>query len=98
MVARPNGFPVLFADPVPNDMEVLPAVLDVFDNHSLVLVFRVAVFLLKAFDDGQNLFAGKAFVLHRINADMVDVLFCFAAASHFPHFMKRFVQRFGPVV
>jgi hypothetical protein len=39
---------------------MLPAVLNVFNNYTLVVKHLVAVFFFTALDDGHNLFIGHA--------------------------------------
>jgi len=85
-MARPDGLSCDQAHAVPDDVKMLPPVFDMLDNHALVVEHFIAVFFFAAFNDGQHLLVGQAFVLHRVNADVVQRLFAFGAACDFPHF------------
>ena len=76
-------------------MKMLPPVLDVFNDHALVMEHFVTVFLLAAFNDGQNLLIGQVFALHRVDADMVQRLGAAGATGHFPHILKRLIEVSG---
>lgn len=55
-MAGPDRAAAHQAHAVPDDVEMLPPVLDVFNDHALVVEHLVAVFLLAAFNDGHDLF------------------------------------------
>lgn len=95
MMARPDCAASDKAYPVPDNVKMLPPVLDVFDNHALVMEHLVAVFFFAAGNNRQNLRVGQAFILHWIDADMVQRLFAFCSAGDLPHFLKRLVKVLG---
>lgn len=95
VVAGPNRSATHQTDAVPDDMKMLPPVLDVFDDHALVMKHLVAVFFLAAFNDGENLLIGQMFAFHWIDADMVQRLGASGATSDFPHFLEGLIQILG---
>lgn len=94
-MAGPDRSAAHKADAVPDDVKMLPPVLDVFNDHPLVMEHFVAVFLLAAFNDGQNLFVGQVFALHRVDADMVQRFGAGGGAGDHPHILKRLIEGLG---
>ena len=93
MMAGPDRSAAHKANAVPDHMKMLPPVLDVFNDHALVMEHFVTVFLLAAFNDGQNLLIGQVFALHRVDADMVQRL---GAAGATGHFIYSAADRYPP--
>ena len=94
-MAGPNCSAAHKADAVPDNVEVLPPVFDVFNDHALVMEQLVAILLLAAFNDGQHLFIGQALVLHWVDADMVQRFAAVGTAGDFPHFLECLVEVLG---
>ncbi len=92
---RPDRTTAYQTHPVPDNVEVLPPVFDVFNDHALVMEQFVAILLLASFNDGQHLFIGQALVLHRVDAYMMHWLGAAGATGDFPHFLKSLVEVLG---
>ncbi len=58
-------------DAVPDDVKMLSAILDMFDDHPLVMKHFVTVLFFATFNDGQDLLVREAFTFHGIDADMM---------------------------
>ncbi len=91
-MAGPDRSATHKADAVPDDVKMLPPVLDVFDDHALVMEHFVTVFFFAALYDGQNLFVGQVFALHRVDADMVQRFGAAGGAGDLPHALKRLIE------
>ena len=65
------------------------------NDHALVVVGFVAIFLLGTFDDFKELFIRQSFVTEWVNADMMDGFLAFGVTGHCPHILKGLVQIFG---
>lgn len=83
------------ADTVPDDMKVLSSVLDMFNDHPLVVEHPIAVFLFAAFNNGENLLVGQRFALHRVDTDMMQRLSTAGATGDFPHFLECLIEVLG---
>ncbi len=94
-MAGPDRSAAHKADAVPDHMKMLPPVLDVFNDHPLVMEHFVTVFLLAAFNDGKNLLVGQVFALHRVDADMMQRLSAAGATGDHPHILKGLIEVFG---
>lgn len=76
-------------------MKMLSAILNVFDNHPLVVKHFVAVFFLTTLNNGQNLLVGQKLALHGVDADMMQRLGAFRAAGDFPHLLEGIIKVSG---
>ncbi len=94
-MAGPNCSAAHKADAVPDNVEVLPPVFDVFNDHALVMKQLVAIFFFAAFNNGQHLFIGQALVLHRVDAYMMHWLGAAGATGDFPHFLESLIEVLG---
>ena len=88
VMPRPDRSAADKADAVPDDVKMLPPVLNVFNDHPLMVEHFVTVFLLTAFHDGQNLLVGQVFAFHRVDADMMQRLGAVGATGDLPHILK----------
>lgn len=95
MMARPYRPAGHKADPVPDNVKMLPSILDMFDNHPLVVEHFIAVLFLTPRHDCQNLLIRQPFVLHGVDADMMQRFGASGITRHFPHFLKRLIEVFG---
>lgn len=73
-MARPYQPTGIEAHPVPHDMKMLAASLDVLDNDPLVTPAPVSVFVFKPLTYREDLPIRKPLVLHWIDTDMVQGL------------------------
>ncbi len=89
---RPYGTARVEIHAVPDNVEMLPPILDVLDDDALMLAGLVSVFLFAAFDDPEHLLIGQALVLVRIDADVMQRFRASRVACHGPHVLKRFVE------
>ncbi len=80
------------AHPVPDNVKMLSAVLNVFDNHPLVVELLVAVLFFATVNNGQDLFVRQKLTFHRVDADMVQRLGAAGIAGYRPHILKCLVE------
>jgi hypothetical protein len=73
-MAGPYHLPGAEAYAVPHDVKMLATVFDVLDDDALVMAAGITVLLFKALADTEHLFIGQPFILHWIDADMVQRL------------------------
>src|SRR6185312_13389558 len=73
----------------------LASVLDVLDDDALVMPAGITVLLLKALADAEHLLIRQPFILHRIDADMVQRFLGARRLAQHPHVAEGLIDGLG---